>query len=170
MVLGRLAKGERRRFQRVMGLAFQIFVNTLEGKTITVSVKYSDSINNVKFKVQDQGGIPRGDQELIFETQQLEDGRTLVSYGIHKETTLHVIIKVIRIFVRISTTETITLDVKPSNTIENMKTKVKESSTQVDDFVFFFPRQSRVIMDASSSLYFCCVRHDDTLVVATIDD
>ena len=70
-----------------------IYVKTLTGKTITLEVSPHELLGYLKLMIQEKEGVPVDQQRIAFKGKQLEDSRTLDSYGIQKYSSLHLILR-----------------------------------------------------------------------------
>jgi len=71
----------------------QLFVKTLTGKTIAISVSLCDDIKTVKWIIYNKDGVHPEEQRLIFAGMQLKDGKHLYDYNIRAESTLHLVLR-----------------------------------------------------------------------------
>ena len=74
---------------------FQVFIKTLTGQSITIDIAAKDKVVDLKFKIWKKIEIPVETQRLIFQMSQLEDERTIESYNIQKESTIHLALRLV---------------------------------------------------------------------------
>jgi ubiquitin C len=112
----------------------QIFVKTLTGKTITLEVKSSNMINNIKVKIQDKKDILPNQHHLIFTGKQLKNSHPLSDYNIQKRSTLHLVLHFhggMQIFIEMLTNRTTTLNVESLITIKIIKVKIQDKASHL---------------------------------------
>lgn len=117
------------KLMRKSSVFMKIFIKTHRGETITLEVKPSDTIGNIKAKIQEKIRIPHDEQALIFNEMVLDNIDTLADFNITKDSTL-TLMRIstghMNIFINMASGKTIALKVKPSDTIYNVKSKILE--------------------------------------------
>ena len=108
----------------------EIFIGTGTGANITLKVKSSDLIVRVKTMIEEKIGIPADQLKLLYKDKVLLDHQTLSNYNIIAASSLHLVLPLhdpMKIFIKIITQMTITIQVQSSNSIEEVKNKVQDS-------------------------------------------
>lgn len=145
--------------------SMDIFIEMHTGKTITLEIKPSDTIEYVKVRIQDNEGIPTGQQRLLFAGRELEDRYTLSYYNIQQESTLHLVVKLVHwnrpIIIKTLAGKTITLVTEPSDTIYNVKQKIqdKEGIPRKNQSLIFAGKQ----LEDQHTLSYYNIQNESTL-------
>ena len=71
----------------------QLFVKTFQSKVLVLDVNKTDTIGDIKDKIQDKNGIPKYNQRIIISGKELEDKKTLNDYGLDNNSTIHLVLK-----------------------------------------------------------------------------
>ena len=106
-----------------------IFVKNFPGKAITLIVEASDTIDNVKSKIQDKISIPADQQRLVFASKYLENGHTLAEYKVRQQATIQLassLVGGVKISVTLRSGKDITLEVNESETVADLKAKIED--------------------------------------------
>jgi len=124
-----------------------IYIKALDGNSITIDIKPSDTIFNIKEKIYEKGGIPPSEQDLFFNRTQLEDAKTLSDYNIHNLSTVNLVILPFKIdnkiFVKTLDGRKITLDIQQKDSVLNVKEKLQdeEGISQNEQKLYYIGRQ-----------------------------
>ena len=87
-----IRKAKEEQDQAKLTKLMQIFVKIYEqSRTITLDVKLSDTIKNLKAMIHDKEGIQPNKQCLNFNGKPLRDELTLYDYSINKERTIELV-------------------------------------------------------------------------------
>ena len=107
----------------------QLFVKSLNGQDILLNVDLTDQVDDIKSIIESKEGIPKDHQLLIYGGKQLTDGHSLNEYSLQNNSTIHLVIRLhggMIIYIKTLTGEHITLEVEPTDRIEDVKDKIQD--------------------------------------------
>ena len=104
-----------------------LFITTADAKKIAINFDPSDTIGDIKAKIQAKIKISSEHQKLIFASKQLEDDKTLAYYNIERENIIQLEFYGEIIYIKQLSGKTIILNVDLSNdTIGNVKARIHD--------------------------------------------
>lgn len=130
-----------------------VFVKTLTGQTIMLTVSPRDTVAQVKAKIQQQEGFPIKNQRLIFVGEQLHDNHRFLDYPIEHESAVHLVIRegnTFEIYVQTPTAGTRVFEVDPKGPVEQLKTKLRDRDGIPCDLQQLFYRDR--LLDSNRSI------------------
>ncbi|KAF5823430.1 putative Ubiquitin-like domain-containing protein [Helianthus annuus] len=151
----------------------EIFVNTFTGKTISLWVKPTYTIHQVKSDIKRQEGIQWGEQVLIFNKMVLGDMGTIFDFHINRKSTLTLMRRSSgftgprQIFIKsLIGDQTVTQEVKPSDTIHGIKLKIQDKvDVPSDEQELIF---NEMVLRNIDTLADCNINAESTLTLMRI--
>ena len=107
----------------------QLFVKSLNGQDILLNVDLTDQVEEIKSIIESKEGIPKDHQLLIYGGKQLTNGHSLNEYSLQNNSTIHLVIRLhggMQIYVKTLSGKHITLEVEPTDRIEDVKAKIQD--------------------------------------------
>ena len=148
----------------------KILVKTPSGKIFEFKVKFKDTIQSIKEKIEYKEDIPLEDQRLVFGGKELEDYRIIGEYNIQDNQTINLLIKlksINKIIVKDLNEKEINLDTNSSDTIKNIKEKIKDKEG-------ILPNQYKLVLDGKQleedkTVEFYNIKNDSNLQLVPLD-
>lgn len=107
----------------------QLVIKTFTGEQLILDVEQNDRIEDIKLQIEDKIGINSDKQNLIYLNQELRDGTTINDYPIKNGNSIYLLTITdnnMLIFINYGKDKIIPLEVDPTSSIGNIKTKIEE--------------------------------------------
>lgn len=108
-----------------IGATLEILVDVMSQEPFILKVDHSDTISNLKKKIEKVKGFSADEQRVVFQGKKLEDDRTVSDYNIQNNSTLNVVLPILGVTVLTEAGRRATLRVKPIDSILELKRKVQ---------------------------------------------